>query len=517
MTISLTPDTITILQAMQANDEIPARTLASKLEMDYIMVMAGVNELKEHGLGDFTEEEIVEYQLTEEGQDYAKNLLPESRLFKFIVQNEMRQVSLNELRDKAEKELSLKDKMFFISVNHMRKAMWVSQTNIDGIPTLVVLKQEFEEKEEQALLELINDSGVINKEDIPGNLQEYIEVLKKRTLITEKKYTRRLLKLTREGKAIKEKDISSVKEVTRLTREHIKTGDWRNVSFKAYDVGKPGPAIAPGRINPLVEIINKVREIFYSMGFMEIRGPIVESAFFNFDALFQPQDHPAREMHDTFYLEKPGSARLPGKKYVKRVSEVHENGGNTGSTGWGYTWDKKVAQQTVLRTHTTATTVRQLGKAIQQGVPLPLKVFSVDRVYRNEKVDRSHLAEFMQVEGIIIGDNVNLGDLRGTLVEFYKKMGFDRIITRPGFFPYTEPSMEISVYSEELESWMEIGGSGIFRPEVCEPWGIKEPTRVLAWGQGLERIAMLRLKRKDIRDLYKNPLSWLRRAPYPKL
>ncbi len=353
--------------------------------------------------------------------------------------------------------------------------------------------------------------------DVPLDLKDSIPVLKKRQLLSEKKYTRRILALSPKGKKIDTGKITSIQEATHLTSEMIKSGSWRDATFKPYDVAIAGPRLYPGRIHPLVEVINRVREIFFSMGFTEIRGPIVESAFYNFDALFQPQDHPAREMHDTFYLENPKQAKLPDKKHVDAVAAAHENGGDTGSKGWGYKWDPAVARQVLLRTHTTATTVRQLGKAVQDGLKLPLKVFSIDRVYRNEKVDFSHLAEFMQVEGIVIGENLTLADLRGTLIEFYTKLGFEKVITRPGFFPYTEPSMEISVYSKELERWMEIGGSGIFRPEVCSPWGIKEPVRVLAWGQGLERIAMLRLHRKDIRDLYKNPLSWLRKAPYPRL
>jgi phenylalanyl-tRNA synthetase alpha chain len=252
------------------------------------------------------------------------------------------------------------------------------------------------------------------------------------------------------------------------------------------------------------------------MGFTEIKGPLVELAFYNFDSLYQPQDHPARELHDTFYLKNPAKGKLPNKNKVKAIKNTHENGGSSGSTGWGYEWDENIAKKILLRTHTTATTIRRLSKVIKEKDKLPLKVFSIDRVFRNENVDRTHLAEFIQVEGIVIGENANLAHLRGILTEFYHKMGFKDIIMRPGFFPYTEPSMEIAVYSEEFKQWIEMGGSGIFRPEVTYPWGIKEPLRVLAWGQGFERQAMQTLKRKDIRDLYRSPLSWLRNVKYTK-
>ncbi|MFX1575407.1 MAG: phenylalanine--tRNA ligase subunit alpha, partial [Promethearchaeota archaeon] len=244
--------------------------------------------------------------------------------------------------------------------------------------------------------------------------------------------------------------------------------------------------------------------------------PIVESAFYCFDALFQPQDHPAREMQDTFYLDNPKIAKLPERDRVLAVQETHESGGDSGSIGWGYKWDLETAKKIVLRTHTTSTTMRRLAQFYREDDKVPVKVFCVDRVFRNERVDKSHLAEFTQVEGIVIDDNATLCDLIGLLSEFYRKIGFKKIVTRPGFFPYTEPSMEVAVYYDKLGEWLEMGGSGIFRPEVTYPWGIKEPTRVLAWGLGLERIAMPYYGREDMRDFYINPIKWLRQQSYLK-
>ncbi|MBN2152555.1 MAG: phenylalanine--tRNA ligase subunit alpha [Candidatus Lokiarchaeota archaeon] len=515
--VSLKPVTTSVLKALKAASGIDAASLAKQLGQDYAVIMGAVNELASQDLGYFKEEESTEIALTDEGLGYAMNHLPESRLFKLLCDMKAKQVELNALRDKAKSALGMDDKLFFLSLGHLKQARWTSQAKVGEAVQVIVLKQEYEDKPEEQLLSLIAGSGGgLDVRDVPADLKAYVEGLKRRTLVIEKKYTKRSLHLTEKGKKLDTSKVSALDEVAHLTTEMITTGSWKEAKLKAYDVSKPGAHLNAGKIHPLIEIINKVREIFFSMGFTEIRGPIVESAFYNFDALYQPQDHPAREMHDTFYLSTPAAARLPPEKYMKAVAEVHEDGGNTGSTGWGYKWNREIATQTIMRTHTTATTVRQLGKAIEEGARLPLKVFSIDRVFRNEKVDFKHLAEFMQVEGIVIGERLSLADLRGTLVEFYTKLGFEQVITRPGFFPYTEPSLEISVFSKELGKWMEIGGSGIFRPEVCTPWGIKEPVRVLAWGQGLERIAMLRLKRNDIRDLYKNPLSWLRRAPYPR-
>jgi phenylalanyl-tRNA synthetase alpha chain len=510
--------TVRVLQELKnaGYDGVEAAALSKAMGEDYAVVMSAVNELADNKLDTYEEEPVTEYVLTEEGKDYATNHLPETRLLKYLIDNEIKQIDLNELKEKAAGELNLEDKMFFVALNALKQARWASQSKGKGAPLVLVLKQEYEEREEEQLLRMIDLGDAISAGDVPENLKSFVESLKKRKLVEERSRTKRVIRLTAAGKKLDPNKVKQAEEeVTHLTTELIKSGKWQEVSFKTYDVEKPAQKIFAGKIHPLVEIINKVRDIFYSMGFSEIRGPIIESAFFNFDALYQPQDHPAREMHDTFYLSNPSVARLPDDEIVEAISQTHENGGASGSTGWGYKWNPDIARQVLLRTHTTATTVRQLGKAIAEGVKLPLKVFSVDRVFRNEKVDFKHLAEFTQVEGIVIGENVTLADLRGTLVEFYQKMGFEKVITRPGFFPYTEPSLEVSVFSKEIGKWMEIGGAGIFRPEVCTPWGIKEPVRVLAWGQGLERIAMLRLNRKDIRDLYKNPLSWLRNAAYP--
>ncbi|NMC07995.1 MAG: phenylalanine--tRNA ligase subunit alpha [Candidatus Lokiarchaeota archaeon] len=515
--VSLKPVTTTVLKALKTADGIDATALAKQLGQDYAVVMGAINELAANELGYFKEEEATEIALTNEGADYARNHLPETRLFKLLYDMKVKQVELNALKDKAKASLGMDDKLFFLALNYLKQARWTSQAKVGESVQVLVLKQEYEDKPEEQLLALLAArGGASDVRDLPGDMIAIAEAFKKRKLVLEKKYTKRTLHLTDKGKKLDPARVKALDEVTNLTPEMITTGSWKEAKLKAYDVSKPGAHLNAGKMHPLVEIINKVREIFFSMGFIEIRGPIIESAFFNFDALYQPQDHPAREMHDTFYLSNPASAKLPADKYVKAVADVHEFGGDTGSTGWGYKWNKNVAMQVLMRTHTTATTVRQLGKAVEEGLKLPLKVFSIDRVFRNEKVDFKHLAEFTQVEGIVIGEKLSLADLRGTLVEFYTKMGFEKVTTRPGFFPYTEPSMEISVFSKEIGKWMEIGGSGIFRPEVCTPWGIKEPVRVLAWGQGLERIAMMRLGRTDIRDLYKNPLSWLRKAPYQR-
>jgi phenylalanyl-tRNA synthetase alpha chain len=281
------------------------------------------------------------------------------------------------------------------------------------------------------------------------------------------------------------------------------SGKWKDVEFSALDVEAPAPLVFPGRRHPLVDIIEEVKEIFVGLGFSEIDGPMVQSGFWNFDALFTPQDHPAREMQDTFYVSGQRQPVPATNDQIKKVSAVHK-------TGWGG-WSREEAERTVLRTHTTPVTLQHLAKL----QPESARFFSVGRVFRNEKVSYKHLVEFHQVEGVATAPGASLRDIMGLQKEFYAKMGIKKIKFWPTFFPYTEPSLQSMVYNEKLGKWVELFGMGIFRPEVTKPLGIKNP--VLAWGGGLERIAMLRFGLDDVRELYGNRLAWLRSVPICQL
>jgi phenylalanyl-tRNA synthetase alpha chain len=277
--------------------------------------------------------------------------------------------------------------------------------------------------------------------------------------------------------------------------------------LRKYDIALPSRVLIPAKTHPLRKIMEETRRAFLEMGFTEAASPMVESAFWNFDALFQPQDHPARDMQDTFYMAEPERLELPEDAVVERVSQTHENGWQTGSQGWGYHWDPEQARRAVLRTHTTAATIRALARHPEP----PLKVFCVGWTFRNETISYKHLPVFHQVDGIVIDKEANLSTLLGTLSEFYRKMGFDKVKFKPAFYPYTEPSADVVVYMESRKKWIEMGGSGIFRPEVTEPLGCRYP--VLAWGLGIERLAMLRLGLNDIRELYRCSLDQMEEVP----
>jgi phenylalanyl-tRNA synthetase alpha chain len=510
MTIKLKKHVIEILTVLKKKKtEQLATPFAKELSIDYIVLMAAINDLIDHDLGGFREEEINQISLNDEGRNYLENGLPENQLLTLMKGSDVKEINMNDLLTKSK----LEKQIFYVGLSNMRKNCWIAQSKATGENMIFLVAEEFPETEVEKFMKTFNANPTRDYSKLSKNEQVQFDLLNRRKLFTKEKKTQRYIFLTNKGKSIKISAIEKLEQVSKITSEMLSSGTWKKYNLKPFDITKPGPSLKAGRMHPLINLINEIREVFISMGFTEIRGPIVESAFFNFDALFQPQDHPARELQDTFYLSNPKFARLPERDRVLAVKATHENGGDSGSLGWRYKWDENIAKQTVLRTHTTSTTMRRLAQFYKNNDKTPIKVFCIDRVFRNENLDKSHLAEFTQIEGIVIDENVNLSNLIGLLSEFYKKMGFEKIVTRPGFFPYTEPSMEVSVYYDKLGEWLEMGGSGIFRPEVTSPWGIKDPTRVLAWGQGLERIAMLYYDRKDIRDLYINPIKWLRQQP----
>lgn len=302
-----------------------------------------------------------------------------------------------------------------------------------------------------------------------------------------------------EGVSLSE-TMEAVKIIGPITREVMLSGEWKGRPLRRYYLSAPPEVRHPARRHPIARLAGRIRRIFLSMGFEEMEGPLAESAFFNFDALFQPQDHPARDLADTFYL--PGESARPPAALSSDVRHAHE-------TGWKYAWDEKVARQMVMRTHTTAVSARTLHETSAD--PAPRKFFSIGKVFRNEATDYKHLAEFYQVEGIVVWEGATFGHLLGLLKSFYAKLGFDKIRFRPSYFPYTEPSLEVEVFHPGRHAWLELGGAGIFRPEVCGPLGGRYP--VLAWGLSLERPLMLANRIEDIRTLYRNDLGWLRDFP----
>ena len=325
-------------------------------------------------------------------------------------------------------------------------------------------------------------------------------------MIAEDVRISRTVSLTDAGRQAVSAGIELREELTQMTDNIIQSGKWKDAEFRKYDVQTFAPAYYPAKKHPLSRLGAEVRKLYTDMGFTEVDEEYVEPAFWDLDVLYVPQDHPARELQDTFYLSNPNRFDLSSQEeLVQTIKSIHENGGDTGSTGWGGKWSREMAEQAMLRTHTTVNTISYISKHPDA----PAKVFSLSRIFRKESIDATHLPEFTQIEGIVIDENANFDMLISLVKEFYAKMGFDQIRIRPAYFPYTEPSLELEVFFNG--KWMELGGAGIFRPEVVAPFGVKYP--VLAWGFGFERLAMLKWNITDIRDLYISDVDDLKKSP----
>ena len=500
----LPKDQYTILNYLDSQDKGTSfEDLIQATGLDQVFVSSAVMTLQEKGHVETSEIIFQEAILGKGAEPFLESELPE----KIIIN------ALNEQNDDmhltdVSKKTGLEQKIIGKNIKTLLEKKWAEKNG----PNLTITNDG-----KNAIGKVFDDEKVfmLLKENQPIIAEEYendhnffkngFEQLKKRSQFLQiKERSKKTVWLSSEGKKFIKQGISELKAATILSSDLLKDGKWREVEFKPYNVKDEAANQYPGKMHPFQKVLNDTRRIYLELGFQEIESPYVESAFWDFDALFQPQDHPARDMQDTFYMKKPNEGSLPDAALVNNVGQTHENGGTSGSLGWGYKWNIEMAKKLVLRTHTTAASIRQLCKTPEP----PLKVFCIGRIFRRETVDYKHLPAFTQVDGIIVDKKGSLAHLIGILKEFYRKMGFERIEVRPAFFPYTEPSLEIFLYLKEKDDWMEMGGAGIFRKEVTTPMGCNVP--VLAWGLGLERLAMFKYGLTDIRDIYMANIKWLR-------
>ncbi|MCY0867845.1 MAG: phenylalanine--tRNA ligase subunit alpha [Desulfurococcus sp.] len=273
--------------------------------------------------------------------------------------------------------------------------------------------------------------------------------------------------------------------------------------IKEFDLNIEPPMPWQARKHPFMEFIDDLRDILVAMGFEEVKGPHVEAEFWNFDALFQAQDHPAREIHDTFFLE----TSLKGKidpRLLEKAGRVHE-------AGWRYKWSPERALRLVLRSQTTAVTVR----AIYERGEGEYRIFTIDRNFRPENLDAKHSMEFYQLDGAIVGRDVNFKHLLYFFKELAAALGVKEVWFKPGYFPFTEPSVEGYIRHPKL-GWLEVFPGGVFRPEVMEILGAPG-VKAIAWGIGVDRLAMTVLGLDDIRLLFTRDLEKLEGIKYTGL
>jgi len=426
---------------------------------------------------------------------YKKKGLPERRFLNLL--NEKRVVAMSDVAKLA----GLSPDEFKASLGALKKKAMIDLTN--GKVMLNVNPVEIAKKSlEEIFLEKV---PILFNELLPEDNFSLKSLEKRKNIIEIEESSEVKIVLTKIGEDLVGTKISEEEMIEVVSSSLLKSDkNWKGKKFRRYDVSSPVPAVCGGKRHFVNQSIDYARRVWTDLGFEEMTGDMVQGSFWNFDALFTAQDHPVREMQDTFFLDR--EMDLPDKKLVKAVKDCHEVGVG-GSKGWRYLWDEEDAKKVCLRTHTTCLSARKLTELKKED--LPKKFFSLGKNFRNETVDWSHGFEFYQTEGIVIDKNATFRNLLGYLKQFYKKMGFDDIRFRPAYFPYTEPSVEIDVWHPEKKVWLELGGAGIFRPEITIPL-FGEHIPVLAWGQGFDRIVMDFYKIKDLRDMYKNNITKLR-------
>jgi len=459
-----------IINVLQSDPDLTEEKISQETKLSMDQIRRGVEWLRQKKLADVSESINISLSLGKNGLVALKNGLPERRLVTLVRDGPK---TFDEIRS------SLHGFDFNAAISNAKKNDWINIEKTDtGSKISLKDPDAVVPHDSELIISRLGERTIISTEFDNTPLAEPLKSLMERPdfIIADEEKTK-TVSLSETGKKI----------------------DLAKLDSGAIDVEADVPHIHAARIHPLKDTINEIRDTFVHLGFTEITGDLSQSSFWNFDALFTPQDHPARELQDTFYLKGLNAKQLATPTQIKNVSSAHKK-------GWRYYWDIQEAKKMVLRTHTTCVTIKHLADK----KPDEARIFSLGRVFRNEKLSFKHLAEFNQVEGIVVGKHITLRDLMGIQKEFYRKIGLTKVKFWPTFFPYTEPSLQSMVYNEKLGKWIELFGMGIFRPEVTKPLGITKP--VLAWGGGIERIAMLKFGLDDVREFYNNNLSWLRTA-----
>jgi len=474
--------------------------IVSSTGLDIAAVTRSSLLLSERGLVEVKEVKRSIARLTSEGESYVQNGLPERRLLGDLIRagGRVRAIDVPSIT-------SIQASMVPIALGWLRKKNWVRVRKEGSDSILEVEQLQPAEGPDEELIRLLGKEGSVYVEEL-GTLANFLDVLTKRNLAVVEEETERHLILTDLGRRALSSGIVSEEGISSLTHDLLATGSWRKAKLRRYDIQASVAPTWPGKKQPYLRFLDDLKQRLIGLGFKEMRGPLVELAFYNCDALYMPQDHPAREIHDVYYVKEPAIGEIELPDILDRVRRTHENGWRTGSRGWRYSYSLSEAKRLLLRSHATAVSARML---LSKDLEIPGKYYSVARCFRPDVLDRTHLTEFNQVEGIILGEGLGLQDLLGVLATFAVEIaGATKLRFVPDYFPFTEPSIELNAYKEGY-GWVEFGGSGIFRPELTKPLGIDVP--VLAWGLGADRLYMMKAKIDDIRTLFTQDLDYLRR------
>lgn len=452
--------------------------------------ITGIQLLEQKELSNYKKEEIKVIQLDKFGEEFVNKDLPEIQLLKEVIEKEKKISQIN-----LDKSLigSAMGELKKLNLIETRKE---DELIIKGLETSKKYLDSFENPLKEFKTPIPLKSITEKQKNIFDNFKQRKGFLKENI---KKSFNIELTSLGIEVAKEIEIKFKNKEFLETLDSDMLKNQTWKNQDFRHYDINVETTIPQIGRRHPMLEANDVLKNIFLEMGFKEMEGPMVESAFWNMDVMWIPQDHPARDEQDTFYLN--GECKVP-EGLMSKVKKIHEEGIKNTHTTKG-DWSEKITKKQLLRTHSTATSFRtlaELSKKQKSGENINGKYFYLANVFRNEAIDATHLAEFYQGEGFIIGDDLSLADLMGFVKEYLSKLGFDKVKFKPTFNPYTEPSMEAHIYDEQLDKWYALINSGIFRPETLKPLELENKT-IIAWGFGASRIAAKLADKPSMRDI----------------
>ncbi|WP_256402243.1 phenylalanine--tRNA ligase subunit alpha [Halorubrum salinum] len=479
---------LAVLEAASATDERTVAEIATETGLKPETVTGAAFDLRDEGLLTVAETATETLALTDEGREYVDDGLPEVRLYRagLALDADEEPVSMGRVIGEAGLDGPAVD---IALSNFARKGFG----RIDSGELTVDADADPDADTEAAAL------SALAAGETPDVDEAVIDRLDSRGLVSVEESTTRSVGLTDAGVDALMGGVEATETVAEVTPELLASGEWRDVEFSEYNVEADAPAARGGRTHVLRRTADRVKDVLVGMGFSEMEGPHADSDFWINDCLFMPQDHPARTHWDRFALDVDPMDDIP-EELIDRVERAHRDGWGDDGDGYHSPWSEEFAREVALRGHTTSLSMRYLSGVAGAELEPPQRYFSVEKVYRNDTLDPTHLLEFFQIEGWVMAEDLSVRDLMGTFEEFYRQFGITDIRFKPHYNPYTEPSFELFGEHPETGEEIEIGNSGVFREEVTGPLGVD--CDVMAWGLALERLAMLTTGAEDIRDLH---------------
>jgi phenylalanyl-tRNA synthetase alpha chain len=478
---------VAVLHAASATDATPIPAIAAEAGLNEQAATTAAFELEDAGLIDVAERTETDLALTEEGREYLDTELPEVRFYRaaFDAGADTDPAPMGQVIGAA----GLEGPQVDIALSNFARKGYgdIDSGNVAADPAA-----DPEADAEAAALSAIEAGEAVDDEAL-------LDQLERRGLVDREERTVRSVVLTDDGVDALMTGVEAAETADQLTPEMLTSGEWADVEFTEYNVEADAAETGAGKVHVLRQTGERVKDVLVGMGFQEMEGPHADADFWINDCLFMPQDHPARTHWDRFALDVDPVDDLP-EDLVQAVENAHREGVGSDGDGYHSPWSEDFAREVALRGHTTSLSMRYLSGMAQGDLEPPQRYFSVEKAYRNDTIDATHLLEFFQIEGWVMAEDLSVRDLMGTFEEFYEQFGITDVQFKPHYNPYTEPSFELFGRHPETGELIEIGNSGLFREEVLAPLGVE--CDVMAWGLALERLAMLYTGADDIRDLH---------------